>query len=83
MTSADVTAASNFFGWVVSDAAAASTGITSVQISMTSAASQPSVGVSSVAFAVPEPSTYALLGLAVTTGGLCRIRRRLFGKKAA
>lgn len=68
--------ATNFFGWKTYE------DITSVEITVGATANRFAT-MNDVTFAVPEPSTYAMLGLAITTGGLCRIRRRVFGKKAA
>lgn len=63
----------NFFGWVTLG------NITSLEITIGSATNRY-VAVNDVTFAVPEPSTYALLGFAVSTGGLYRLRRRLMAK---
>lgn len=61
--------ATNFFGWVtLAD-------ITSVEVTIGSTANRFAT-VNDVTFAVPEPSTYALLGLAIATGGVCQLRRR-------
>lgn len=69
--------ADSFFGFIVgTDPTGTTGGISSVQMTV-GATANTKVGTNSVTFAVPEPSTYALLGFAVTTGGLCRIRRRL------
>ncbi len=63
------TSATNFFGWVTLG------NITSVEVTIGSTANRFAT-VNDVTFAVPEPSTYALLGVAVSTGGICQIRRR-------
>jgi hypothetical protein len=66
---ATATSATNFFGWVTGG------NITSVEVTIGSTANRFAT-VNDVTFAVPEPSTYALLGVAVSTGGICQIRRR-------
>lgn len=68
--------ADSFFGWVVGPS-----GISSVEISI-GAALNTTVATNSVTFAVPEPSTYALVAMAATTGGICQLRRRRNSKKA-
>lgn len=67
--------ATNFFGWVtLAD-------ITSVEVTIGSTANRFAT-VNDVTFAVPEPSTYALLAMAATTGGICQLRRRRNSRKA-
>jgi len=75
LTKTPTSIADSFFGWIIG-ASGGTGGISSVSISI-GATPNTYMATNSVTFAVPEPSTYALLGLAVTTGGLCRIRRRL------
>lgn len=76
LTKTPTSIADSFFGWIIGAGPGGTGGISSVSISIGTAPNSY-VATNSVTFAVPEPSTYALLGFAVTTGGLCRIRRRL------
>jgi len=76
ITKTPASIADSFFGFIVgTDATGTSGGITTIEVSIGSTANTFAAS-NSVTFAVPEPSTYALLAMAATTGGLCQLRRR-------